>query len=100
MRALGISPVLIGVLSVPIVTTGGVGAQPKCLHGVGEAAPQRTRRAAAIRLARAVNTAEMNGPRRTGGPYQSIAQLGIDTVAVEGFESAFTTDDAGYALIL
>jgi hypothetical protein len=92
--------VIVAVLLPALATMGSVVAQPNCLHGSGEDAQQRARRFAAVRLVRAINTAEANGPRRDGGQYQPLTQLRLELPAAEGFEPEFTTNGETYAVIL
>jgi hypothetical protein len=99
-RVLMVPLVVVAVLLPPLATVRNVIAQPGCLHGAGEDAQERSRRGAAIRLVRGINTAEANGPRRNGGKYQPLTQLGLESIAVPGFEPQFTTDGETYALIL
>jgi hypothetical protein len=76
-------------------------AQSQCLHGQGEVAEQRARRAAAIRLVRALNTAEANDATvRQTRLYRSPAELSVDLSSAPGFEPHFTTDGTTYALML
>ena len=62
-----------------------------CLHGPNESADQRDRRAAAVRIARMINSAEANG--RT--PYRSLSLLNVTAPA--GWDTRLTTDGSTYA---
>jgi hypothetical protein len=53
-----------------------------------------------VRVVRAINTAEVNGPSRSGGPFRPLAALQVDVASAAGFEPQFTTDGDSYALIL
>ena len=75
-------------------------AQTPCLHGPHEDAAQKTRRNSALRLVRAINTAEANEAWRKTNSYAPPANLSVDLNAAPGFESDFTTDGKTYALIL
>jgi len=68
--------------------------QRACLHGPGETAADAARRQGAIRLARAINTAQS----RTGAKYQPLAELpGLPGVPTGfGVHLAATAD--GYLL--
>lgn len=74
-------------------------AQSDCLHGPGENPAQRARRGVALRLLRAINTAEVNGPFRSGGQFQPLATLQVDMASAAGFEPQLTTDGKSYAVI-
>jgi hypothetical protein len=76
-------------------------AQSQCLHGQGEAAEQRARRAAALRVVRALNTLEANDATvKQTKRYRSPTQLSVDFATAQGFEPHFTTDGTTYALML
>jgi hypothetical protein len=75
-------------------------AQSECLHGPLEDAAQRTRRTAALRLVRAINTAEVNGSFRTTHTYRGLSELSVDLNSAPGFEPNFTTDGQAYSFIL
>ena len=76
-------------------------AQSRCFHGQGETAEQRARRLAALRVVRALNTAEANDARgKQGKPYRSPTEISIDFTTAQGFEPHFTTDGKTYALML
>jgi hypothetical protein len=89
---------LIAVL--PLATIDRAAAQAQCLHGPQEDAAQKTRRTSALRLVRAINTAEANEAWRTTNSFAPLANLSVDLHAAPGFESDFTTDGKTYALIL
>lgn len=95
--AAAISAVLVAVASTQ---SGRLSAQPGCLHSSGESSAQRGRRGAAIRLARAINTAEANGSFRRGGEFQPLDALGVDVASADGFDAQFTTNGKTYALLL
>jgi len=75
-------------------------AQPQCLHGPNEDAAQKTRRTSALRVVRAINTAEANEAWPKTNSFAPLANLSVDLNAAAGFESDFTTDGKTYALIL
>ena len=75
-------------------------AQGECLHGPVEDAAQRVRRSAALRLVRAINTAEVNVAFRQTQTYRPLADLGLDLTAANGFEASLATDGRAYSLIL
>jgi len=76
-------------------------AQSQCLHGQSEAAEQRARRAAALRVVRALNTAEANDATvRQTKQYRLPTELSVDFSTVDDFEPHFTTDRTTYALML
>jgi len=76
-------------------------AQSQCLHGQGEAVEQRARRTAALKVVRALNTAEANDASvRQTKQYRSPTELSVDFGAAQGFEPHFTTDGKTYALML
>jgi hypothetical protein len=77
-----------------------IAGEASCIHGQGEDTAQKARRTAAIRLVRAVNTAEANGTWRDTKQYQCLTELMIDLKTAPGFEPHFTKDRRGYALIL
>jgi hypothetical protein len=83
-----------------VASQGRSAAQAQCVHGMGEDSAQRARRVAALRLAQAINSQEVNAGQRNSGQFQPLARLQIDLASAGGFESQFTTDGRGYALIL
>jgi hypothetical protein len=99
MQALKIALVS-SIVLLPQTSSRTVVAQPQCLHSSPEDAAQRARRAAALRLVRAINTAEVNGAQRSTGSYQPLAQLKLDLTTAPGFEPHFTTDGETHSLIL
>jgi hypothetical protein len=80
-----------------IVTTTNVPAQALqiCLHGVDEAATQRTRRLDALTFTRQINTQQSRSFRATGS-YVPISLLGLSRTAPEGFEARLSTDGKTY----
>src|SRR5215211_1110391 len=72
-------------LVAAIVVRGSMLAQSQCLHGQNEDAAQRARRAAAVRMVRAINTAEVDGPRRSGAHFHPLAELRVDLAGATGF---------------
>jgi hypothetical protein len=84
----------------PLAKPGGAAAQSPCLHGPNEDAAERARRNSALRLVRAINTAEVNEAWRKTNSFAPLANLGIDLAAAPGFEADFTTDGQSYALLL
>ena len=96
-------PVLCAIALVallPRATIDRAAAQAQCLHGPQEDAAQKTRRNSALRLVRAINTAEANEAWPKWNSYAPPANLSVDLNAAPGFESDFTTDGKSYALIL
>jgi hypothetical protein len=86
---------LIPALAVAVAVAIPAGAQqsqsPGCLHGSGEASAERERRGAAIRVARMINSAEVNG--RT--PFRPLYALNVPTP--EGWQARLVTDGTTYA---
>ena len=97
-------PVLIALIAfiavLPFARIDRAAAQARCLHGPQEDAAQKARRFSALRLVRAINTAEANEawPRTHG--FAPPENLSVDLNAAPEFESDFTTDGKTYALIL
>ena len=92
-------------LAVGVVALAGTGtafAQQNCLHDASETAANRTRRDQAIRVARAINTAEHMGlvPRRPGERYRPFEQLVMIPPIPEGFALQFHTDGDTYSFSL
>ena len=71
-------------------------AAAKCLHDDIEAPEQRTRRLAAITLARDSNTRQAMAFPKTK-QYQPLANLALTRPVPEGFRLQLTTDGAGYS---
>lgn len=93
MRAVGVF--LVVALAYSTLSFG------QCLHGSNEEAAQKARRQAALRLVRAINTAEANQGRIEAKKYLPLERLVLDGRQVEGFEVQFTTDGStGYSLLL
>jgi len=67
-----------------------------CRHDVTESASDRSRREAALLLARAINGAERGLADRTG-TYGPLAHLGNLPPTPAGFELRLFADDAAYA---
>ena len=84
---------LIPVLAVAVAVAIPAGAQqsqsPGCLHGSAEASAERERRGAAIRVARMIHSAEVNG--RT--PFRPLYALNVPTP--EGWGFTLFSDDSG-----
>ncbi len=75
-------------------------AQQQCLHGPNEDAAQKARRTAALRLVRAVNTAEASEAFRSKNEYRPLSDLTVDLTTAPGFEPHFTTDGKTYVFLL
>ena len=67
----------------------------RCLHDTDESAANRTRREAALTLARAINAAEGQAAQRTRR-FQPLQQLGSLPPTPDGFVLRFYTDGDGY----
>ena len=75
------------------VATPATAQQPRaCLHGDDESPEDRARRAAALTLARDVNTMEA----RTDS-YQPLSSLALNRETPDGFRLQLTTDGNSYA---
>jgi hypothetical protein len=62
-----------------------------CWHGPNESAEQRDRRVEAVRVARMINSAEVNGRQ----PYRALETLNVPVPA--GWEARLTTNGTTYA---
>jgi hypothetical protein len=71
--------------------------QRACLHGDNESPEQRERRFGAIGLVRAINGAQYNVAMQKTGKFQPLANLGLTTLAPEGFDVQLSTDGTTYA---
>jgi hypothetical protein len=73
----------------------------QCLHGPSEEAAQKVRRQAALRLVRAINTAEANQGMSEAKKFLPLEQLVLEVRQVAGFEVQFTTDGStSYSVLL
>jgi hypothetical protein len=77
-------------------------AQQNCLHDASETQENKTRRDQAIRVARAINTAENMGiaPRRPGQRYRRFDELAMVPAIPAGFALQFHTDGETYSFSL
>ena len=77
-------------------------AQQNCLHNASETPANKTRRDQAIRVARAINTAENMGlaPRRPGQRYRRFDELTMVPSIPAGFALQFHTDGETYSVSL
>ena len=95
--------VLTGVvlLSAFLISSVRISSQPnalvgaRCRHDAYESAADRTRREAALTLARAINAAEGQAAQRTRR-YQPLQQLGSLPPTPDGFILRHYTDGDGY----
>jgi hypothetical protein len=90
------------VVVMLVAGTGTVFAQQNCLHDASETQANKTRRDQAIRVARAINTAENMGiaPRRPGQRYRRFDELAMVPAIPAGFALQFHTDGETYSFSL
>lgn len=99
-RMLYAAVALCALALLPLVHVERAAAQSPCLHGANEEPAERDRRSAAVRLVRAINTAEYNDAKRKTNAFAPLATLGVNLGSAPGFEPDFTTDGTSYALLL
>ncbi len=87
---------------VVLAGTGTAFAQQNCLHNASETPANKARREQAIRVARAINTAENMGlaPRRPGQRYRRFDELTMVPPIPAGFAVQFHTDGETYSFSL
>jgi hypothetical protein len=72
---------------------------PGCLHDTGELSADAARRAAAVRVARSVNTAQVRALATTK-TFAPVANLTGVAAMPTGFAMRFSTDGQGYAFAI